>query len=111
MDEVKSITVNERILPQEDFSHKKDALRKYAEEISDCDADFFALVDNIFLDEKGEIVEEMLTKTKQMQVWNNNLLLETNFRINQVVNRFNEQADEMKIQRVTYRYKKVFEMS
>jgi uncharacterized protein Yka (UPF0111/DUF47 family) len=111
MDETKSITVNERILPPEDFSHKKDMLRKYAEEISECDADFFALVENVFIDEKGEIVEEMITKTKQMQVWNNNLLMETNLRISQVVNRFETQVDDMKTQKVTYAYKQLFPTS
>lgn len=111
MDNVKSITVNEKLLSREDFSHKKDTLRKYAEEISNCDADFFALTEKIFLDEKGEIVEEMLTKTKQLQVWNNNLLMETNLRISQIVNRFDEQADEMKTQKVTYTYRKLDQTS
>lgn len=111
MDETKSITVNERMLPSEDFSHKKDTLRKYAEEISECDADFFALIENVFLDEKGEIVEEMITKTKQMQVWNNNLLMETNLSISQIVNSFDAQVDEMKTQKVTYAYKQLFPTS
>ncbi|MEC5422972.1 hypothetical protein QGM71_05600 [Virgibacillus sp. C22-A2] len=109
MDEMHSISVTEKLLPYEDFSYKKDLLRKYADYIGKCDKDFFSLVNNIFVDEeeKGEIVDEMILKTKQLEVWNTNLLMDVNFRIGQVVNRFNDQVDEMKQQRITITYENI----
>ncbi|WP_249870808.1 hypothetical protein [Oceanobacillus saliphilus] len=106
MGETHTITVMEKLLPYEDFSYKKDLLRKYADHIGKCDKDFFSLVNNIFVDEgeKGEIVDEMILKTKQLEVWNTNLLMDVNFRIGQVVNRFNDQVDGMKEQQITITY-------
>lgn len=65
------------------------------------------MVNQVFLDEgqKGEIVDEMADKTKQMETWNQNLLMEVNERINQIVHRFEEQVDDMKTQEVIYKYK------
>lgn len=110
MDETHSITVREELLPWEDFSYKKDTLRNYADRIGRCDTDFFSLVNKIFIDEgeKGEIVEAMVLKTKQLEVWNSNLLLDVHFRIGQVVNRFDEQVDEMKQQQIRITYENVF---
>ncbi|WP_249869554.1 hypothetical protein [Oceanobacillus saliphilus] len=110
MDETRSISVTEKLLPYEDFSYKKDLLRKYADHIGKCDKNFFSLINNIFVDEgeKGEIVDEMILKTKQLEVWNTNLLMDVNFRIGQVVNRFNDQVDEMKQQRITITHENIF---
>ncbi|RDW15838.1 hypothetical protein CWR48_19125 [Oceanobacillus arenosus] len=110
MKETHSITVMEKLLPWEDFSYKKDLLRKYADHIGRCDTEFFSLVNKIFIDEgeKGEIVDEMILKTKQLEVWNTNLLLDVNYKISQVVNRFDDQVDEMKQQRITITYENIF---
>lgn len=110
MSETQSITVTEELLPWEDFSYKKDTLRKQADQIGRCDTEFFSLVNKIFIDEgqKGEIVDEMVLKTKQLEVWNTNLLLDVNFKIGQVVNRFDEQVDEMKKQRITMTFENIF---
>ncbi len=110
MSETQSITVTEELLSWEDFSYKKDTLRRHADQIASCDTEFFLLVNKIFIDEgqKGEIVDEMVLKTKQLEVWNTNLLLDVNLRIGQIVNRFDEQVDEMKQQRITITYENVF---
>ena len=112
MSETQSITVTEELLPWEDFSYKKDTLRKYADHIGKCDTEFFSLINKIFIDEgqKGEIVDEMVLKTKQLEVWNTNLLFDVNFKIGQVVNRFDEQVDEMKQQQMTIIYENEFAM-
>jgi len=110
VEDLESITVTEELLPQEDYSYKKETLLKYANNISECNADFSALVNRIFIDggEKGKIVDEMTTKTKQLEVWNTSLLLDVNYRIGQIVNRFEEQVDDMKSQQVTISYENIF---
>ena len=110
MSETHSITVKEDLLPWEDFSYKKKTLRIYADRIGECNTEFFSLVNKVFIDEgqKGEIVDEMILKTKQLEVWNTNLLLDVNIRIGQIVNRFDEQVDEMKQQRITITYENEF---
>lgn len=102
-----SIKVTERLLPSEDFSYKKTSLRKHLEQIEGCDSDFFSLTNKIFIDEgqKGEIVDEMISKTSKLRVWNTNLLLDVHSKIGQIVNRFDEQVEEMKKQQITITYK------
>lgn len=101
-----SIKVTEQLLPSEDFSYKKTSLRKHVEQIDRCDTDFFSLTNKIFIDEgqKGEIVDEMISKTSQLKVWNINLLQDVDAKIGQIVNRFDEQVEEMKKQRITITY-------
>ncbi|MEI3599643.1 MULTISPECIES: hypothetical protein [unclassified Oceanobacillus] len=78
MSETHSITVTEDLLPLKDFSYKKDTLIRHADRIRKCDTEFFSLVNKTFIDEgqKGEIVDEMVLKTKQLEVWNTNLLFD-----------------------------------
>lgn len=112
MEATHSITVTEELLLREDFSYKKNALRKHLDQMEKSDTEFFTLVHKIFIDEgqKGEIVDEMVQKTKRLEVRNRNLLSDTHFKIGQVVNRFNEQVDEMKQQQVTITYENMFAM-
>lgn len=93
------------------FSYKKDRLRKYITEINEYEASFFNLVDKVFVDQKGEMVEAMLKKTKQMQVSNNNLLFDVHYKIGQIVNRFQEQVDDLKKQQVTYYYTELIKIT
>lgn len=106
MDDLHSMKVTEELLPREDFSDKKEALRKYVDRVSELDKDFSALVNSVFIGEgeKGEIVDQMLAKTKQMEIWNTNLLIDVDHSIGQIVNRFEEQVDDMKTQELTITY-------
>ncbi|QKY70146.1 hypothetical protein [Lentibacillus sp. CBA3610] len=101
-----SITITEQLLDSEDFSDKKVTLKRHAENINECDTDFFKRVDDIIIneDQEGEIVESMLEETKKLQRQNLDLLEDVNRQINRTVTKLNEQIDDMKTQRLTIRY-------
>lgn len=102
-----SITVTEQLLDSEDFSDKKGVLKRYTEKINEYDTDFFKRVDDIIVneDQKGEIVESMLEKTKSLKRQNLDLMEDVNQQINKTVTKLNEQVEEMKTQRLTIRYR------
>ena len=102
-----SITITEQLVDSEDFSDKKVTLKRHAENINECDMDFFKRVDDIIVneDQKGEIVDAMLEKTKKLKRHNLDLIEEVNQQINKTVTKFNEQVDDMKTQRLTIRYR------
>ncbi|GGB59303.1 hypothetical protein GCM10011409_40950 [Lentibacillus populi] len=102
-----AITVTEKILASEDLSDKKGILKKHTNRINDYDKAFFNLVDSIIVneDQKGEIVEAMLEKTKKFKSHNLNLLEDVDQQINKTVNNLNEQVEDMKTQLLTIKYR------
>ncbi|HLS08451.1 hypothetical protein [Lentibacillus sp.] len=102
-----SITVTEQLLDSEDFSDKKGVLKRYSEKINECDTDFFKLVDDIIVneDQEGEIVESMVEETNKLKRQNLDLIEDVNQQINKTVTKLNEQAEEMRTQRLTIRYR------
>ncbi|HLR63329.1 MAG TPA: hypothetical protein VK097_12940 [Lentibacillus sp.] len=102
-----SITVTEQLLDSKDFSGKKGQLKRLTEKIDESDTDFFKRVDSIIVneDQKGEIVDSMLEETKKLKRQNSDLIEEVNQQINKTVTKLNEQADEIKTQRMTLRYR------
>ncbi|MEC2158700.1 hypothetical protein [Virgibacillus halodenitrificans] len=106
MGEEHSITVRERILASEDFSHKKDTLMLYKNNLETLDKDFFTLVNGIIINEeqKGEVVEAMQQKTKTFRDKNENLLSQLDTEITRISNTLDDQIDDMKTQRMTITY-------
>ncbi|AUJ23634.1 hypothetical protein CAI16_15105 [Virgibacillus dokdonensis] len=106
MKDIESITVTEKIVASENLMHKKQILRKYTEEIFKIDKTFFNLMDDIIVneDQKGEIVEAMKEETKKLTTYNRNLLEHIDKRMNKIVQRLDEQVDEIKSQRMTITY-------
>ncbi|GGK06830.1 hypothetical protein GCM10007063_31720 [Lentibacillus kapialis] len=102
-----SITVTEQLLDSEDFSGKKGILKRHTEKINECDMDFFKRVDSIIVneDQKGKIIDSMLDETKKLKRQNLDLIEDVNQQINKTVAKLNEQAEEMKTQRMTIRYR------
>ncbi|MBT2216457.1 hypothetical protein F3157_16120 [Virgibacillus dakarensis] len=102
-----AITVTEKILDSEDLSDKKGILKKHTNRINDYDKAFFNLVDSIIVneDQKGEIVEAMLEKTKKFKSHNQNLLEDVDQQINKTVTNLNEQVEDMKTQLLTIKYR------
>ncbi|WP_188725825.1 hypothetical protein, partial [Lentibacillus populi] len=91
----------------EDLSDKKGILKKHTNRINDYDKAFFNLVDSIIVneDQKGEIVEAMLEKTKKFKSHNQNLLEDVDQQINKTVTNLNEQVEDMKTQLLTIKYR------
>lgn len=106
MEDYHSITVTERLLVSEDFSHKKEELQKHKDALSKNDEAFFSLVNKIIVgeDQKGEIVEAMKEETKLFTEQNNNLLDQVEQEINKAVNQLDNQIDAMKSQLLTITY-------
>lgn len=105
LNEVRTLTIREKISKVEDFSYKKDILRKYIREIGESNLSFYALFHEVFLDQEGKIIRELNYRTNQLFVQNNFHLSVTYKRANHIVDRFELQVDEMKTQRVTYTYR------
>lgn len=106
MDDLHSITVTESLLPSEDFSHKKDILRKHVGNILEQDDQFYKLIDNVIVgeDQEGKIVDAIQNETRLLQMRNISIGLDVNYKINKLVTNFNEQVEEMKEQRLTITY-------
>jgi len=106
IDDLYSITVTESLLPSEDFSHKKDTLRKHMENIMEQDDQFYKLIGNVSVGEnqEGKIVDALQNETRLLQMRNISTGLDVNYKINKLVTNFNEQVEDMKEQRLTITY-------
>ncbi|WP_152655092.1 hypothetical protein [Oceanobacillus sp. CFH 90083] len=105
MEDLQTITVTEQLLPNEDYSNKKQILRDYLEEINDIDEDIYKKIDEIIIGEnqKGEIVEALLSE-KVLMRREYMLKLITYLQVGTIVNNFTEQVEDMKQQKLTITY-------
>nr|WP_318540369.1 hypothetical protein [Terribacillus saccharophilus] len=101
-----TFTVTEQLIPNEDYTYKKQTLRKLVEDIQSKDDEFYTLVNNIIVgeDQKGKIIEAMKKETNQRKDHSEELLKDVFEKINKAVNSFNEQVEEMKEQRLSITY-------
>ncbi|BAC13246.1 hypothetical protein ACFQ4N_09825 [Oceanobacillus iheyensis] len=106
MSELHSITVTENILSNEDFSYKKDTLRKHVNNIQEQDDQFYKLIEDVIVgeDQKGKIVDSLQSESRLLQLHDVSIGLTLNYKINRVVTNFNEQVEDMKEQRLTITY-------
>lgn len=94
------------LLPEEDFSYKKDILKKYVEEIIELDEHFYNLVNNIIVseDQKGKIVDSMKTITFLRKKRDQELTFLLPMKVSGIVGNYNEQVEDMKRQQLLITY-------
>lgn len=95
-----------RLLPEEDFSYKKDILKKYVEDIIELDENFYNLVNNIIVseDQKGKIVDSMKTITFLRKKRDQELTFFLPIKVMGIVGNYNEQVEDMKMQQLMITY-------
>src|SRR5699024_10511515 len=100
-----TIWVKEKLLRTTDLSDKKTALKKYTDNIDDCDESLFKLVEDVTVgDQEAEIVDTLKEKTEKRKKNNGELLGETDERIDTLVRKLSEQVEDIKEQRLKITY-------
>lgn len=106
MEDLQTITVTEQLIPNEDYSEKKQILRDYLEEINDIDVDIYKRIDEIIIGEnqKGEIVEALLSEKALLRQREFIIKQVAYLQVGTIVNNFTEQVEDLKEQKMTITY-------
>lgn len=100
-----TIWVKEKLLSTTDLSDKKTALKKYTDNIDDCDESLFKLVEDVIVgDQEADIVDTLKEKTEKLKKDNRELLGDTDERIDKMVRNLSEQVEDIKEQRLKITY-------
>jgi hypothetical protein len=106
MSDYSSSYVTKQILASEDHTYKSTILKRYTNEIASLDQQFLKLVKDIIFEEdsRGKVITAIENKADE-QFKKNTMLLETaDTRITKIVQKFDEQVDDMKTQSMTIYY-------
>jgi hypothetical protein len=102
--------MTQRILPEEDMAGKKTMLQDKTDEIAEHDQKFCKLAEKILVDEadgKGNIIQAIVEKAKDQLQQNQVLLQSIDEEFNRLIDSYDLQVDQMKIQDMTIYYKKL----
>src|SRR5699024_5058130 len=97
--------VKETQLSTTDLSDKKTALKKYTDNIDDCDESLYKLVEDVIVrEQEADIVDTLKEKTEKLKKDNRELLGDTDERIDKMVRNLSEQVEDIKEQRLKITY-------
>src|SRR5699024_1997532 len=93
------------LLSTTDLSDKKTAIKKYTDNINDCDESLFKLVEEVIVgDQEADIVDTLKAKTEKLKKDNRELLGDTDERIDRMIGNLSEKVEEIKEQRLEITY-------
>lgn len=106
MGQKRTFQATEQLIPNKDYSEKKKALTTPIDGIRENDEQFYSYVNKIIIseDQKGKIIDAMKKETANRMNHDDTLCEDVTRKINKAVNTFNEQASDMKEQRITVTY-------